>query len=276
MLEFVLALIAQKTPDPPLLRVGETTDSEITDADPVVRSSSLDKSYADSPVVGKTFRIETGKAGEYAIELRSYVQTPLDLVEKKERSTSDASSLLAVGGVDYRKRAELEEQASAKEPLVASAAVSDELRGKLSPFWSRLPQTDNEAQTVHDLFEDAFGEEKAVLLSGEGPLDERVDAALLRKPVAQEARARRGAAQRAACPAGRESRERARRVAIDLGGVRALGRVAVVVPSTSGMRGRFWATSPDDPDLGGSLPRLDIGVIWLERNAADRGEYPLH
>src|SRR5262249_32687723 len=54
------------------LRVGETLAGEITDADPAVHTPTLDESYTDAPVVGKTFLVEVEEPGTYTLELRSY------------------------------------------------------------------------------------------------------------------------------------------------------------------------------------------------------------
>ncbi len=110
---------------------------------------------------------------KYLIEEKSfvYVQTPNDLVKEQERYM--LSPLLAVGGVDFRRRAGLEPSIAAA-PVVASAAPGEELRGSLNQFWSKLPHTENEAQTVIDLHEAAFEKEKRLLLSAEAPTEERL------------------------------------------------------------------------------------------------------
>src|SRR5262249_33610176 len=77
-------------------------------------------------------------------------------------------------------------------------------------------------------------------LVGEGPLDERANAALLRESARARARPGRGATERAARTARREPHHGARRPALDLGSVRALGRVAVAGhPAGAGYAGRF-------------------------------------
>jgi CHAT domain-containing protein len=132
------------------------------------------------------FEVIPLEKGKYLIEEKDfvYVQTPNDLVQKEQRSSSAPASLLAVGGVDFKKRAELEEKSSAGVPIAAVASMSDELRGSLNHFWSRLPHTENEAQTVSDLFEAAFPAGERLFLSGDLPSEERLKQELPRHPVA--------------------------------------------------------------------------------------------
>ena len=78
MIQSLLALASLVLPqaqsgEPPILRVGETLEGEITDADSAVRTPTLDKNHTHSPTVGKTFLVEVDEPGNYRIELRSYV-----------------------------------------------------------------------------------------------------------------------------------------------------------------------------------------------------------
>src|SRR5262249_49078416 len=52
-------------------------------------------------------------------------------------------------------------------------ALTDELRGSLNSFWSRLPNTADEAQTVNDLFEASLADGER-LLTGDQPTEERL------------------------------------------------------------------------------------------------------
>lgn len=67
MISSLLALALSQDPvdEPPILRVGETLQGELTDADPVVHTPTLDKSYTDAPTLGKTFLLEVDEPGTY-------------------------------------------------------------------------------------------------------------------------------------------------------------------------------------------------------------------
>ncbi len=56
----------------PLLEVGATARSAITDEDPVIHTAVLDAGYGTAPVVGQTFRIQIEEPGAYQVELRSH------------------------------------------------------------------------------------------------------------------------------------------------------------------------------------------------------------
>ena len=132
------------------------------------------------------FEVIPLEGGKYLIEEKSfvYVQTLLDLVERRERSIDGPSSLLVGGGIDFKKRAGLEKEAVENSPIAASATCGDALRGRLDRFWSKLPHTESEAQTVSDLHETAFADGKRLFLSAEAPTEERLKQELPRYSVA--------------------------------------------------------------------------------------------
>ena len=54
------------------LRVGAPVSGEITDADAVVTTPTLEAGYTDAPNIGRSFALEIEAAGTYRIELRSH------------------------------------------------------------------------------------------------------------------------------------------------------------------------------------------------------------
>src|SRR5262249_51986180 len=67
--------------------------------------------------------------GKYLIEEKDfvYVQAPDDIVQPEAQSS--ASSLLVVGGVDFEKRGTIDDDLAHPASLVASAELTDALRG---------------------------------------------------------------------------------------------------------------------------------------------------
>ncbi len=131
------------------------------------------------------FEVLPLEGDRYLIEDKSfvYVHTPLDLVEKKERVSGAPSSLLVAGGVDFRKRAGLDESPRNGSPIVASVTRGDALRGSLNQSWNRLLHTEGEAHAVYDLHEAAFGDGRRLFLSADAPTEERLKEELPRHSI---------------------------------------------------------------------------------------------
>jgi tetratricopeptide (TPR) repeat protein len=107
-----------------------------------------------------------------------YVQDASWLARRGETSGAPLDSLLAVGGVDFRSRGELQEQ----EPSDLVALTSP-VRGRFTDYWGSLPATQYESQVVFDLHEDEFAEGERQLLQGDAPTEERLKRELQRHSV---------------------------------------------------------------------------------------------
>jgi CHAT domain-containing protein len=96
-------------------------------------------------------------------------------------------SLLAVGGVDFSKRAELMGTVPAPPAVPVgghAAADGDALRGGFETYWGRLPATAYEAQVVSDIHQDALGEDASrLLLQGADATEERLKAEMPRHAI---------------------------------------------------------------------------------------------
>lgn len=116
--------------------------------------------------------------GSYAIERHSFVYLTdvSSLTRRSPEPAQDLDTLLSVGGVDYRKRAQwAPADGIAAEALVKGPGPSTAVRGSFSDYWSKLPATQGEAQTVLDMHEDTFGDEsQRLLLQGDDPTEERL------------------------------------------------------------------------------------------------------
>ena len=112
--------------------------------------------------------------GKYLIEEKDfvYVQAPDDIVRGQVRSS--ANSLLAVGGVDFEKRCEMDESSTHAAPIVASASLADEVRGRLSGTWDRLAHTVDEARAIDGLFKKSASGSEHLLLTDDQPTEERL------------------------------------------------------------------------------------------------------
>ncbi len=133
----------------------------------------------------------------YLIEDRAfvYVADAVSLVERLEADATDDSmgaldSLLAVGGVDYRRRAEEGGAGDAPaEPALLAAATSSPadtaaLRGSFSSYWGRLPATEYESQVVADMHTDAFFDDgRRLLLQGAEATEGRLKTEMPRHAV---------------------------------------------------------------------------------------------
>ena len=112
------------------------------------------------PLVGERFLVE--ERGFV------YVRTPADLLADAPQARP-AGSLLALGGVDFRKRGGLGES----QPTSASVSVVAQ-RGSLERFWTRLPQTEHEARTVYELHETVASSAPRLFLAGDAGTEERL------------------------------------------------------------------------------------------------------
>ena len=63
---------AQDADEPPILRVGEAVQGEITEFDPEVFTEVLERDYGDASVVGKLYMVQVEETGPYHIDLKSY------------------------------------------------------------------------------------------------------------------------------------------------------------------------------------------------------------
>ncbi len=140
--------------------------------------------HPDSFLGTLPFEVIPLEDGRYLVEELSfvYVQTPSALL-KKASADGAPSTLLVAGGIDFKNRAGIENVATQATPLLASTPRGDELRGSLHRFWSRLPLTEHEAQTVHDLFETAFPSGERLVLTAEAATEERLKRELMKHSI---------------------------------------------------------------------------------------------
>jgi CHAT domain-containing protein/tetratricopeptide (TPR) repeat protein len=112
------------------------------------------------------------EGGRYLVEDKSfvYVQSPSDLSAAPPSTGSEYSSFLAVGGVDFRSRAELEADRHGLRSIVASA----DLRGARQQGWPSLPFTRSEAESIATLYESALGGRPRLLLQESAATEERL------------------------------------------------------------------------------------------------------
>jgi CHAT domain-containing protein/tetratricopeptide (TPR) repeat protein len=134
------------------------------------------------------FETIQGEDGRFLLEDYAFVYPTevASMVERPEEVAllgNDASPLLAVGGVDFRRRSALNNRAGTAtietgEPGSDSVAIPvDTLRGSFAAYWGRLPATAYESQVVNDMHEDAFLETTMrLLLQGSEATEERLKA----------------------------------------------------------------------------------------------------
>lgn len=132
--------------------------------------------------------------GRYLIEQVAFVD-PGDvesLVGRPQRVMAlrdGAPALLAVGGVDFRKRVDHTADEPVVRPGVSAAsgassvvpavavATSEALRGGFGPSWKRLPATESESRSVIDMHADALGgDARRLLIQGPAATEERLAA----------------------------------------------------------------------------------------------------
>ncbi|MEE8468625.1 MAG: tetratricopeptide repeat protein, partial [Planctomycetota bacterium] len=103
-----------------------------------------------------------------------YLQDVGSLVTAEERAPIDDHSLLSVGDVDFRNRADGVAVAATD---ASSEQVTEPVLRSGRPFiqWAKLPATREESQLVHDLHEERFGAQtRRSLLQGPLPSEERL------------------------------------------------------------------------------------------------------
>jgi CHAT domain-containing protein/tetratricopeptide (TPR) repeat protein len=141
------------------------------------------------------FETIQGEDGRFLLEDYAFVYPTevASMVERPEEVAllgNDASSLLAVGGVDFRRRPAMNEKAGSAtektaEPGSGSVVIpSDSLRGSFTDYWGRLPATAYESQVVKDMHEDAFlATTTRLLLQGPEASEERLKAEMPRHAI---------------------------------------------------------------------------------------------
>jgi len=119
------------------------------------------------------FEVIPIEAGRFLIEEKAfvYVQTPSELLAREGASRTDYGSVLAVGGVDFARRAEEEPR---EEGELTLAMRSDESRGHVNRSWKQLPRSAMEAETVLALHESAMPQGTRLLLETDAATEERL------------------------------------------------------------------------------------------------------
>ena len=124
--------------------------------------------------------------GSFLVELHGFVYLgdAASLVGLDPRADVDIGrSLLSVGGVDFRARADRGESPPG-ELLARADSPAPVFRGSFSNYWPRLPASVNEAQVVIDLHEDTFGTGgRRLSLRGSEATEERLKLELPRHAV---------------------------------------------------------------------------------------------
>lgn len=127
----------------------------------------------DSFLATLPFEVLADDKGRFLIEDFSFLylhdlRQLSGLRKAQEAETHSEATLLAVGGVDYNR-------------VPAPTGTVSSQRGGVESFWTRLPQTDQEAQAVVDLFQANSPGMKAVHLRAQDPGEARLKAELAGK-----------------------------------------------------------------------------------------------
>lgn len=159
----------------------------------------------DSFLGSLPFEVLQGEDGRFLIEDHAfvYLQDAASLVDagSTEAKGTGPQDLLAVGGVDYKKRAdlawreaapkpdssltELEESTvvASGEPFPSEEAPTALLRAGFRSRWSPLPATREEAYAIADVHEEAFDEASRLVLQRRDATEERIKHELPRHRV---------------------------------------------------------------------------------------------
>jgi len=126
LIAMMLLVLAQtpSAPEIPVLRVGDTIESEIVESDPVVRTEALDE-LSEEPVRAKTFRVEHDGSGPFRIEARSHFFDTYLIVEGLKSGVLEDDD----GGI--RSHSRIESAAGETRVLVVQVAA---LHGGVGPF----------------------------------------------------------------------------------------------------------------------------------------------
>ena len=111
----------------------------------------------------------------YPPEIASMVSRPAKVTPFSDRS----ASLLAIGGVDFRRRADR----PGEDPMGGTEERADS-RGGFNAYWGRLPATEYESQVVTDMHADATEDQgRSLLLQGADATEERLKAEMPRHAI---------------------------------------------------------------------------------------------
>lgn len=157
---------------------------------PLVGDAHLILVSPDTFLATLPFETLRGADGRFLVEDRAffYLQDATAVATMGDRARAEAPALLAVGGVDYRRRDDLAWRTGGgsgtavpdESPLLASAA----LRGSFTGHWTRLAATGPEARAVADLHAEVFEDQAPQLvLLGAVATEERLAAELGAYPI---------------------------------------------------------------------------------------------